>query len=86
MSLSTILRELAAAAVEAIRDEWNSRTTYGKAWFPVWLLWSVYRWTVVLFILALIAVAVRIVTVLDSAERTGESLTPNTHKDEVDDR
>lgn len=82
---STILRGLAGDVVDAVRGEWDSRTTYGKVWFPIWLLWTTYYWFCTISFLALIGLAARIV-VLFRRDRPNESLTPAVHKDEVNDR
>jgi len=38
---------------EILVNEWQSRTAYGKLWYPVWLLMSVLWWMSFLMFFAL---------------------------------
>lgn len=41
------LRDAPAMFWGMIVDEWESRTTYGRLWFPLWLLLSTFQWLLV---------------------------------------
>jgi hypothetical protein len=75
--LLSFVNELFALVIE----EWESRTVYGKVFFPYWLLVSTLMWTAVLSIVFLVRVARWYIDVLGGgADRQG--LLPEVYKDD----
>ena len=76
--ISNFVADIRAVLVK----EWHNRTRYGKIWFPVWLLTSVFLWAIALTAIAIVALFLAWGNALEFLIDLA-ALTPDTHKDET---
>jgi hypothetical protein len=73
-------REFAVRVREIVVNEWRSRTAYGKLWFPVWFVRSLFIWLIVLSILIPVAAFAHAVRLFEESSREELSLTPDVYR------
>jgi len=72
------LRSLPGEWWRLMTNEWQSRTSFGKLFYPLWLIESAYQWSIFIGIFVLVEFVSALIVVGDWFERK----VPNTHKDE----
>lgn len=77
MKLSAAPGELWSVVVE----EWRTRTVFGKALYPFWLVFSALEWITFLSFILILAVAGQLVAVFDE-DSSIDRVLPKVYKDE----
>jgi hypothetical protein len=72
------LRSLPREWKRLMLNEWNSRTSFGKLFYPFWLFESAFQWSVFIGVFLL----VEFVSLSVSAGDWFEQKVPSTHKDD----
>jgi hypothetical protein len=76
------LVKLAAANRDRAVSEWQSRTWYGKLWYPVWFLLSTIQWVLFAVFMTVILLAINGDKLLVAAGSGMRSLTPDVHAED----
>ena len=72
------LRSLPREWHRLMRDEWNSRTAFGKLFYPFWLAEAAFQWSVLISVVLLVELSHLVL----SAGEWLETKVPSTHHDD----
>lgn len=67
-----------------MRDEWNSRTWWGKALYPLWLVDSAVQWIAFLAFFAFLTTAAWFLRLFNSDREKSGSVLPEVYKNDAE--